>query len=98
MIDPHIAYLTGAIVVDTPFARCWQMIDTLPFNERHLRQRLRQLNGGAITVKKRGSPVDTDALAKRLSQPGGIPYVVILTRVSGQHTALICQGPINTQE
>jgi hypothetical protein len=74
------------------------MIDTLPFNERHLRQRLRQLNGGAITVKKRGSPVDTDALAKRLSQPGGIPYVVILTRVSGQHTALICQGPINTQE
>jgi len=98
MIDPHIAYLTGAIVVDTPFARCWQVIDTLPFNERHLRQRLRQLNGGAITVKKRGSPVDTDALAKRLSQPGGIPYVVILTRVSGQHTALICQGPINTQE
>jgi hypothetical protein len=98
MIDPHIAYVTGAIVVNTPFARCWHVIDTLPFNERLLRQRLRQLDGGAITVKKRGSPVDTDALAKRLSHPNGVPYVVILTRVSGQHTALICQGPIHTQE
>jgi hypothetical protein len=98
MIDPHIAYVTGAIVVNTPFARCWQVIDTLPFNERILRQRLRHLNAGAITAKKRGSPVDTDALSKRLSQPDGVPYVVILTRVSGQHTALICQGPIHTQE
>ncbi|MFZ9857297.1 MAG: class I SAM-dependent methyltransferase [Roseiflexaceae bacterium] len=98
MIDPQIAYVTGAIVVDTPFARCWQVLDTLPFNERQLRQRLRQLHGGSITVKKRGSPIDTDALAKRLSQPDGVPYVVILTRVAGQHTALICQGPIQTQE
>jgi 16S rRNA G966 N2-methylase RsmD len=98
MIDPQIAYLTGDTVVDTPFARCWQVIDTLPFNERHLRQRLRQLGAGAITVKKRGSPVDTDALAKRLSQADGVPYVIVLTRVSGQHTAIICQGPIHTQE
>lgn len=98
MLDPQIAYLTGAIVVHTPLARCWQVIDTLPFNERLLRQRLRQLNAGAITVKKRGSPVDTDALARRLSQPDGVPYVIILTRVSGQHTALICQGPVQTQE
>ncbi|MEY3990026.1 MAG: hypothetical protein RI985_1107 [Chloroflexota bacterium] len=98
MIDPQIAYLTGTVVIDTPFARCWQVIDTLPFNERHLRQRLRQLGAGAITVKKRGSPVDTDALAKRLSHVDGVPYVIVLTRVSGQHTALICQGPIHTQE
>ncbi len=96
MIDPQIAYLTGDSVIETPFARCWQVIETLSFNERHLRQRLRQLNAGAITVKKRGSPVDTDALAKRLSHTDGVSYVVILTRVSGQHTAVICQGPIHT--
>lgn len=98
MLDPHIAYLTGTAVVETPFARCWQVIESLPFNERQLRQRLRQLNAGAITVKKRGSPIDSDALARRLSQPDGVPYVIVLTRVSGQHTALICQGPIHTQE
>ena len=98
MIDPQIAYLTGDIVVHTPFVRCWHVIETLPFNERHLRERLRQRGAGAITIKKRGSPVDTDALAKRLSQPNGVPYVVVLTRVSGQHTAIICQGPIHTQE
>lgn len=98
MLDPHIAYLTGTAVVETPFARCWQVIESLPFNERQLRQRLRQLNAGAITVKKRGSPIDSDALARRLSQLDGVPYVIVLTRVSGQHTALICQGPIHTQE
>lgn len=98
MIDPQIAYLTSDIVVDTPFARGWQVIDALPFNERHVRQRLRQLGAGAITVKKRGSPVDSDALARRLSQPDGVPIVVFLTRVSGQHTAIIAQGPIHSQE
>lgn len=98
MIDTQIAYLTGDMIIDTPFARCWQVIDTLPFNERHVRQRLRQLGAGAITIKKRGSPVDTDALAKRLSNTDGVPYVIVLTRVSGQHTAVICQGPIHSQE
>jgi len=93
MLDRQIAYLTSADYHATPFARCWQVIDTLPFNERILKQSLRRLQAGAITVKKRGSPVDTDALAKRLSQPQGDALVVVLTQVADQHTAIICRGP-----
>lgn len=98
MLDPHIAYLTHTHYRATPLARCWRILHTLPFSERALTQYLRQHNAGAITVKKRGSPVDTDALSKRLSQPHGTPYVVVLTRVAGVHTALICHGPIHTHE
>ena len=98
MIDRQIAYLTSADYHATPFARCWQVIEALPFNERILKQTLRRLQAGAITVKKRGSPVDTDALAKRLSQPQGEALVVVLTQVADHHTAIICRGPYHPPE
>lgn len=98
MLDRQIAYLTSADYHATPFARCWQVIEALPFNERILKQTLRRLQAGAITVKKRGSPVDTDALAKRLSQPDGHALVVVLTQVADQHTAIICRGPYHAPE
>ena len=98
MLDPHIAYLTSHHYRATPFARCWRVIQHLPFSERAIAHALRQYDAGAVTVKKRGSPVDSDALAKRLSRPSGTPFVVVLTRVAGAHTAIICQGPIHTQE
>jgi hypothetical protein len=98
MIDPQIAYLTHPDALFTPFARCWRVVTTVPFSERKLRQILHAHGAGAVTVKKRGSPIDTDALAKRLSQPHGVPMVVVLTRVAGAHTALVCIGPIDPKE
>ena len=96
-LDAQIAYLTHTTPVATPFARCWRIIDVVPFSERAIRARLAALCAGPVTVKKRGSAVDSDALARRLSRPHGHPYVVVLTRVADQHTAIICQGPISTQ-
>jgi hypothetical protein len=93
-IDREIAYLTGERVVATPFARCWRVVEWLPFNLKRLRARLRALDAGAVTVKKRGSPLDTDALARQLSSDGARPLVVVLTRVADRPAALICEGPI----
>lgn len=98
MLDPHIAYLTSNHYRATPLARCWRVVHHLPFSERAIAQALRQYGAGAVTVKKRGSPVDSDALAKRLSRSNGVPFVVVLTRVAGAHTAIVCQGPIVSQE
>jgi THUMP domain-like len=47
-----------------------------------------------VTVKKRGSPLDTDALARQLSSPGGRPLVGVLTQVAGRPAALICGEPL----
>jgi SAM-dependent methyltransferase len=93
-IDRGIAYLTSDRVIETPFARCWRVLEWLPWNLKRLRVRLRALDAGAITVKKRGSPIDTDALARQLSGDGARALVVVLTRVADQPAALICEGPV----
>ena len=93
-IDREIAYLTADHAIDTPFARCWRVIEWLPWNLKRLRVRLRALDAGAVTVKKRGSPLDTDTLARQLSSAGSRALVVVLTRVADQPAALICEGPV----
>jgi hypothetical protein len=93
-IDREIAYLTADRAIETPFARCWRVLEWLPWNLKRLRVRLRALDAGAVTVKKRGSPLDTDALARQLSADGSRALVVVLTRVADQPAALICEGPV----
>jgi SAM-dependent methyltransferase len=96
-IDHEIAYLTADRVVATPFARCWPIVEWLPFGLKRIRARLRALDAGAVTVKKRGSPLDTDALARQLSGGGARPLVVVLTRVNDQPAAIICGEPLVDQ-
>lgn len=94
-LDPTIAYLTADAAQPTPLARAWHICEWLPFGLKRLRARLRALDAGAVTVKKRGSPLDTDKLARQLSGSGARPLVVVLTQVQGQHAALICEPPAN---
>lgn len=93
-LDAQIAYLTANHSHPTPFARRWKILEWLPFNLKRLRARLRALDAGAVTVKKRGSPLDTDALARQLSGEGAYSLVVVLTVVQGRPAALICTGPL----
>ena len=93
-LDEQIAYLTSNQFTPTPLARCWRVLDWLPFNLKPLRARLRQMDAGPVTVKKRGSPVDTDALARQLSGDGAHELVVVLTQAEGRPVAMICEGPI----
>jgi hypothetical protein len=41
-------------------------------------------------VKKRGSPIEPEALARRLRGPGGGTATVVVTRVAGTPTVLVC--------
>lgn len=93
-LDRQIAYLTGEELIATPFARCWRVLEWQPFGLKRLRARLRALGAGAVTVKKRGSPLDTDALARQLSGDGPRALVVVLTNVAGRPAALIGEGPV----
>ena len=90
-LDPAIAYLTADEARPTPFARAYTIEETLPFSLKRLTARLRALDAGIVTVKKRGSPLDPDALARRLRGQGARPLIVVLTRVLGQPYALIAR-------
>ncbi len=61
-LDPDIAYLTSDRLVETPFAKAYQVEDWLPFNLKRLRSLLRRGGVERVVVKKRGSPIRPEAL------------------------------------
>ena len=92
-IDPTIAFLTASHLVETPFARAYRVIESLPFNLKKLNRRLNALAAGRVTVKKRGSPIEPHELerALKLKGPKENEMIVVLTHVMGAHWALIVE-------
>jgi hypothetical protein len=90
LLDPSIAYVAADAVVPTPFARPYRVTDVLPFSLKRLRELLRRRGVGQVTVKKRGSAVDPDVLRRELRLTGDGHAIVVLTRVAGAPTALLC--------
>jgi SAM-dependent methyltransferase len=88
-IDDHIAYLTADRPLATPFARCYALDDSMPFQLKRLRAYLRERGIGHVTIKKRGSPLDPDELRRRLRLRGDGQCIIFLTQVQGQPTVLI---------
>lgn len=90
-LDPDIAYLTAPHLRPTPFARAYVIEEALPFQLKRLRERLRALHVGRVTVKKRGSPLEPEALIQQLRLEGPETRVVVLTHVAGKAWVLIGQ-------
>ena len=88
-LDPDIAYLTSESLTPTPFARAYTLEAAMPFSQKRLREKLRALKVGRVTVKKRGSPLDPGPFARSLKLKGDEARIVFLTHVSGQAWALI---------
>lgn len=92
-LDSRIAYLSSDEPVVTPFARRFRVVEALPFSERRLLERLHALDASRVEVMRRGSPVETNPLETRLGSQldGSVVFTVALTRVGGQHVAIVCQ-------
>jgi hypothetical protein len=88
-LDPDIAYLTADTFQPTPFARAWRVIDWFPFQLKRLRAYLREHHVGEITVKKRGSPIEPEALIHDLRLSGNEKRVVFLTHLEGRPIVII---------
>jgi hypothetical protein len=98
-LDAEIAYLSSDVAVETPVARRPRVRACLPFAERRLLDALRAAGAAHVEVTRRGSPVDTNALERRLNAAlrprdgahGGPVAVVALTRLEGAHVAIVCE-------
>ena len=96
LVDRTIAYVAADSPAVTPWARGWRVTDVLPFSVARLRALLRARGIGRVTVKKRGSAVDPELLRRQLRLAGDGPEaVVVLTRVAGAPTALVCEPPVS---
>jgi len=91
-LDPDIAYLTSDQLQPTPFARAFVIEAHFPFQLKRLRERLRAWQVGHVTVKKRGSPLEPEALIKQLKLSGPESRIVFLTHVAGKAWVLIGQA------
>ena len=89
LVDPHIAYVTSDVPIETPFARGYEVLEELPYREKPLRSALRERGVGTLTIKKRGVDVVPEQLRKRLALTGDSPATIVLTRAAGRGTALL---------
>ncbi|ROS77483.1 hypothetical protein EDF24_0239 [Curtobacterium sp. PhB130] len=92
MLSEGIAYVTSDSPVTTPFAQTFRVLDTMPLDVKQLAARLAADGVGTVEIKKRGVDVDPAQFRKRLRLRGGSRRMtLVLTRVAGRHTALLCE-------
>ena len=91
LVDPTIAYLTSDAAADSPWVSSYRVAETLTFNLKKLKALLRARGVGHVVVKKRGSPIEPETLARQLRGPGTGSAVVVVTRVAGAPTVLVCE-------
>ncbi len=92
-LDPDIAYLSGAELPDG--VRGFEVMATVDFRERVLRQELSARDVGALEILVRGLDVDPDALRTRLRLRGSQRLALVVTRIgtggSSRALAYICR-------
>jgi hypothetical protein len=89
-LDVDIAYLTADTEMPTPFARSWVIESWLSFGLKRLRALLRERNVGKVVVKKRGSPLQPEALIQDLRLQGEAERVIVLTHLRGRPIVVVC--------
>lgn len=94
-LDERVAYLTAEERLNTPFARRFRVLAWLPHSERRLYEQLRAMGAGRVEVMRRASPIDTNALERRLNEAlghgSGDVMTVALTRLQGRQIALVLE-------
>lgn len=89
LLDSTIAYVSAAEVVATPFGTWFEVLETLPFGLKRLREVLRSHDAGMLVVKKRGTAVEPDMLRRQLKLTGSREVTVVLTRSAGRQVAMV---------
>lgn len=92
-IDEQIAFLIAEKPVATPFARGFRVVASLPWHERNLKRQVIDLDGGEVTLRRRGLAGDVDAIQRRLRGAGSRPLFIAMTRLEDRPWAIVCESP-----
>lgn len=88
-VNAGIAYLTGDELVESGFATAFEVLDSLPFDERVLRAWVRESGTGTLEIKVRGLDVDPALLRRRLKPAGKASATIVLTPTPAGARALL---------
>jgi SAM-dependent methyltransferase len=92
LADPQIAYVYTDEPAETPYGRRLEITDVLPFSLKRLRALLRERGVGRLEIRKRGSALEPERLRRDLRLAGPAGASVVLTRVAGAPTVLLCRA------
>lgn len=90
-IAANIPYLTGDQVVDSSLLAGFEVVETMPFTIRRVRQYLRQRGIGRLEVKKRGVRLTPEHVLAELSLTGDRAATLLLMPVHKKILAIVCQ-------
>ena len=95
LLSSGVGYLSGDEARDTPFARRFRILAWATFSERWLIDACHAEGASRVEVMRRASPVETNEIEKRinreLSGGAGRVLTVALTRVEGEHVAILAE-------
>lgn len=91
-LDPMTAFLSLDRSVSTPFARTLRVVESMPWHERAVAGRLRELGIGTVDIRRRGLAGDVDLIRRRLRLRGDRTAIIVLTRRADQPWGLICEA------
>jgi SAM-dependent methyltransferase len=94
-IDPKIAFLSADRLVRTPFARTLRVLESMPWHERQVGRRLRELGIGAADIRRRGLAGDVPRIHRRLGLRGEGRATIVLTRRDDWPWCLICSSDLS---
>ena len=94
-LDPMIAFLSMDRPARTPFARTLRVVASLPWREREVAAKLRELGVGTADIRRRGLAGDVQQIHRRLGLRGDKNATIVLTRRNDRPWGLICE-PVNT--
>jgi SAM-dependent methyltransferase len=90
-IDPMIAFLSLDRPVSTVFARTLRILESMPWHEREVARKLRELGVGAADIRRRGLAGDVHHIRRRLALQGDRSATIVITRRNGRPWGLICE-------
>lgn len=89
-LAPDVAYLSADTPIKSPFVACYHILDTMPFNLKHLQKYLSTHHIGRLDIKKRHFPLTPDALRHKLKLKGDNWRALFLTRINNHPTVMVC--------
>lgn len=90
-IAEDIAFLSLDEPRPSPFVRTYQVLEASPFRLKSLQAVLERRNIGRLTIKRRGSAVEPETIARKLRLRGEGEALVILTRHRGRQTMILAE-------
>jgi hypothetical protein len=91
LVHPGAGLLTGEDACASPWVRAFRVVESMPWNFKGVRARLRDLDAGEVTVKTRGGLVEPDRLSRELRGKSGRPLVLFALRLGDAPVAVITE-------